>query len=97
MSPLSMGISFRGLTKGAYQWALLMFIRIQDYIGPADPNFQNFEVRTKFCLIRTGVSFPSEGTLQTSTYQVYDYIAEQWTSDCGGGGSSNHRGSSALR
>ena len=44
-----MGISFRGLTKGAYQWALLMFIRIQDYIGPADPNFQNFEVRTKFC------------------------------------------------
>ncbi|KAF9790435.1 Six-hairpin glycosidase [Thelephora terrestris] len=45
-------------------WALLMFIRIRDFIGPADPNFQNFE---------------------TSTYQVYDYIAEEWTSDCGGG------------
>lgn len=45
-------------------WALLMFIRIRDYIGPGDPNFQNFE---------------------TSTYQVYDYIAQQWSNDCGGG------------
>lgn len=24
--------------------------------------------------------------LQKSTYQVYDYIAKEWTGDCGGGG-----------
>jgi len=45
-------------------WALLLYIRIRDYIGSKDANFQNFE---------------------TSTYQVYDYVANQWSSDCGGG------------
>jgi len=53
--------------NGSYDdagWALLLLIRIRDFIGSGDINFQNFEI---------------------STYQIYDYIAQQWTGDCGGG------------
>lgn len=63
-----------------------MFIRIRDYIGPGDPNFQNFEVWSLIFTLPPRILFPIKNALQLSTYQVYDYIAQQWSSDCGGGG-----------
>ena len=38
--------------------------------------------------LRARVPFSIDGTPQTTTYQIYDYIAQEWSSDCGGGGKS---------
>ena len=74
----------RECNEGRLQWALLLFIRIRDFIGSGDGNFQNFEVRTDFVI---GPRFTQRlSALQTSTSQVYDYVANAWSGDCGGGG-----------
>ena len=74
----------RERNEGGLQWALLLYIRIRDFIGPGDGNFQNFEVRTDFIIGAHHTQRPS--ALQTSTSQVYDYVANEWSADCGGGG-----------
>ena len=38
----------RKCNEGTPQWVLLLYIRIQDFIGSGDVNFQNFEVRVDF-------------------------------------------------
>jgi len=74
----------RECNQGILQWALLLYIRIRDFIGSKDGNFQNFEVRT--CFVTGAHCTQRPSVLQTSTSQVYDYVANEWSSDCGGGG-----------
>ena len=46
----------REFGEGILQWALLLYIRIRDFIGSGDGNFQNFEVRIGFSIRRASRS-----------------------------------------
>lgn len=61
----------RERNEGRLQWTVLLFLRIQDYIGSGDKNFKNFEVRINLALGRTPLTTKRPPDKRISNLQLH--------------------------